>query len=132
MRVSNSSDGSKDSEVERLVRRSFSLYSDGAVTKAVQQLQAVQVIIQGQPRYDYLSQFLKTTLGDWNSERDSAGRRKFIDDVLAAATRLLESDGGHEQAAALLDSAILLYSGDSAVEEQLVRCREFRRQIGDE
>ena len=132
LRVTMSTDGSQDSELERLVRRAFSLYSDGTVSKAARELEAVRTVIEGQPRYEYLSEFLEATLRDWNSERDVASRRRFVQDVLAHAARLVEMDGGKQQAAALLDSALVLYSDDSAVEAELTRCRELRQSIAGE
>jgi hypothetical protein len=129
LKISTPSDGSSQSEVERLIRRGFDSYAAGDVAEAQGQLEAVLKIIEDDRQYACLIAFLTNTLSEWHSDRDVMARRQFVESVWDEANRYSTLPDGREQAVRMLQAAIRLYQNDAAVEAPLTKCRELLQQL---
>ena len=130
LKMAAPSDGSLESELERLIARGFDLYAQGDVGKARVTLESVRSLIQGNPRFLYLSEFLTSTLRDWDTKRDVAGRVRLIEAVLGDARSLLTRKSDAQEARDMLESTIRLYESDLAVEKQIAACRQLLAESG--
>ena len=128
LKASAPSDASLQSELQRLIRRAFDRYTEGDIIPATQQLQAVQTIIQGDAEYRYLDQFIATTLEDWSKNRNEQARRSLIENLLQQARSDLTAENP-QRAAAVLNSAMLLYQDDAAVRNEIHQVRELLLSI---
>ncbi len=126
-----SSSGSVQSEIQRLIRRTFDEHSAGDPVLAVRQLDAVLQLLQGNSEYGYLRKFLEDSRQSWRTEQEVAGRRELL---LSAMTAARNARDAAEITAAgqALGAVLLLYAQDSSVESELVQCRELLKTMSSE
>ena len=124
LKVNSPTDGSSESEVQRLVWRATESYSEGSVTVAKERLQAVQNLIADDPKYAHLNQFLMTTLQDWGKAEQVAAAKGLLNSVTTRAQRLMDSED-YATARSVLKSAILLYSDESSVAVEVAECQKL-------
>ncbi len=61
-------DGSRDVEIQRLIRRAFDRFAQGEVTQARRDLQSIGLIIDNSRHDQYLGQFIEETLTRWEDD----------------------------------------------------------------
>lgn len=122
--------GSPESEIQRLVRRSFDRFAHGDVAQARQELQAIGVMVENSRHDAYLSEFIQTTLEQWQNDTSISGRHQLLESMLANAKETID-DAPHDMTSAiqLLTSAVTLYSEDAAVADEVEECRDLLARI---
>ncbi len=128
LRITSSSNGSASSEIHRLARRAFETYSSGDPVKAKQQLQDLVVMLQNDPDYTYLRNFLSESLQNWQTEQDVAARRQVLERALEVAANAVQA-GEHDLARDVLTATIRLYEQDNSVSAEIGRCHDLMRQL---
>ena len=129
LKVSAPSDSSRDSEIQRLVRGTFDKYSGGEIATAIQQLEAVGNIIQDDPDYSFMNEFIQATLTDWMSQQNVAGRKQLLIGIANQAEKQINSASDIELARASLQAALTLYGQDASVSEELERCKKLLKDL---
>ena len=124
LRTTNSSDGSAQSEVQRLIRRAFDQYSSGDPVQAVVQIEAISAMIDGDPRYSYLHRFLQESVRQWRTDQDIDSRRHILGQVHEVAEAAI-GDDQVETARNKLQAALRIYANDNSVTEELLKCRQL-------
>ncbi|MEZ6129520.1 MAG: serine/threonine-protein kinase [Planctomycetaceae bacterium] len=128
LKLSDPSDASEQSEMQRLVRRAFERYAAGDILPATQQLQAVRTLIDGQDQYAYLADFITATLDNWSANKSNAARQAVVEEIIERAKRLL-SEGQTDDAVQTLNAANVLYQHDAAVQPQLIQIRDLLKSV---
>lgn len=124
LRTANSSDGSAQSEVQRLIRRAFDQYSSGDPIQAEVQIESISAMIDGDPRYSYLHRFLQESVRQWRTDHDIDSRRHILSQVCEVAETAVGSDQV-ETARSKLQAALRIYANDESVAEELQQCRKL-------
>lgn len=128
LRVSAPSEASEQSEIQRLVGRAFDRYQSGDTAAAREQMESVQSLIQAQPRYEYLQEFVDTTLSDWSGTSNEEVRKQLIRGVIERAQSMAaENPSG---ARSVLESTQSLYADDLAVQTELEDVRRLIEKLG--
>ncbi len=127
LKFSTPTDGSSESELQRLIARAFDMYSTGQLSEATQQLKAIQHILTDEDVY--LREFLATTLEEWNVDKSVTGRKELIQQVIDNAKSALNASGDPETAAAALQSVLVLFGNDLILEEQVNECRQLLQKL---
>lgn len=118
------SDGTVDSEIERLIAQAFELYATGQVAEARAQLQNVLRLLPEQD--SYLTDFVQQTLSSWTDEESVAGRRALLTTIIQQAkSPSLKTAELRSRVAA----AIALYQDDATVQDQVEQLRSLLRSI---
>jgi serine/threonine protein kinase len=130
LRVTVSSGPTAQSEIQRLVRRAFETYSTGNPAEAIQNLESIMSMIQGDRQYRYLRQFLLETLQQWSSEQTMVGRRRLLETVLNSARNEAREQRFHSAEDAL-QAAIAVYGTDESVAAEVNACREMLKELED-
>lgn len=124
LKVNSPTDGSPESEVQRLVRRATELYSDGRVAFAKKRLLAVQSLVDGDPNYAHLNQFLTATLSDWGKAEQVAAPKELLSSVIGRAKQMIDAKD-YQGAQSVLQSGVFLYAEESSVAEEVAECQEL-------
>lgn len=126
-------EGSQDtaSELQRLIRRAFQIFSEGDPVTAKEQLEAVRDIASQDAGNEYLSGFLLDTLEQWESDPLTTGRRELLDQLMERIKTQRDEDRNLPAARSLLESALRLYARDRAVAEQVAEMEEILKQLDD-
>ncbi len=127
LKVSTSSEATEQSEIQRLVRRSFDLYASGDTVGAVLQLKAVKAVIRRQPKYEYLEEFVSKRLTDWEGTSSEEVRRSLVSSLVDKARATAESNP--MRAVELLSSTLLLYRNDLATGKELQEAESLLKAI---
>lgn len=126
-------ESSKDeaSELQRLTRQTFEMFSNGDAVAAREQLQAVRELAAQDPRNAYLSQFLAETQDKWDKEPLTIGRKALLGRILTQAEALAKAgdQAGIDEAIRILTAARNLYSNDRGVEDQLLQVDKLMEQL---
>lgn len=128
LRTSNSSDGSAQSELQRLIRRAFETYSSGDPVRAAVEIEAIASMIQGDPRYTYLHRFLTESARQWKTDQEIQSRRHVLQHVLETAQAAVHNDQ-IATARAKLQAALSIYESDDSVAEELAQCRQLLQTL---
>ena len=126
-------EGSRDEEIQRLIRQAFDRFTHGNVVQARAELQSLAIMVANSDRDSYLSEFIETTLTQWAGDTSIRGRHALLASVLKEA----QDDRSDSRACMeLLESALTLYGDDPMVAEEIGECRELladiRRQSAQE
>lgn len=124
LKITSSSDGTEESEIQRLVRGAFETWASGNPVDAEARLRAVLDMIQTDDNYAYLSRFLTDSLKQWTTDQDVAGRRSVLKKAINAATTAIQQ-GNPDTARTILQAALRLYENDASVETELQQCRDL-------
>lgn len=122
-------DGSKDSEVQRLIRRAFDRFAQGEVTEARQELQSVGVLVGNSRATQYLGEFIQETLLQWEDDTSIRGRHQLLASALSEARGASADPKKSETAVQILESALQLYGDDEAVASEVEECRQLLESI---
>ncbi|MCH2202209.1 MAG: serine/threonine protein kinase [Fuerstiella sp.] len=122
-------DGSKDSEIQRMVRRAFDHFARGNVTRANADLNAVASLIENSTQDGFLHTFILETLERWKKDKSVTGRQKFLKETLDEAKLAIGHPERSDTAISLLDSVLQLYEDDDAVAAEIEYCIELKKQI---
>jgi serine/threonine-protein kinase len=126
-------EGSRDEEIQRLIRQAFDRFTHGNVVQARAELQSLAIMVANRDRDTYLSEFIETTLTQWAGDTSIRGRHALLASVLKEAQ---EDRSDSRACMELLESALTLYGDDPMVTEEIGECRELladiRRQSAQE
>lgn len=122
-------DGSRDSEIERLIRQAFERFAKGDVAQAREQLESVGVLVGNSRQDRYLREFIEETLEQWEGDTSIRGRHQLLATALNEARGYLNDPKLKDTAERILESAVQLYGSDQAVEAEIQQCRELLAQI---
>ena len=127
LRKRSFSDGSTQSEVQRLISQAFETWNKGDVGAARERLLDVERLLTDQDAY--LRSFIRQTLDEWREDPRIAGRKEMLREILREA-RSSQRDGQEiQQAAERLRSLIRIYGADQAVAMEVRKCRELLTQL---
>ena len=129
LQMTASSDGSAESELQQLIRRSFQLYAEGDVAQARERLAAVASLIAADEEDDFLGGFIQETLSQWRDDVSVIGRRQLLLDILADARQAASDPGVLATSLEKLQSAVTLYEKDTAVAEEVQKCRDLAAEL---
>ena len=118
LKVDAPTDDSAESEIRRLVSQATKAFADKRVAEARSQLQAVQMIIRGDPHYTYLSSFIRDTLAEWDSQTDQVAPRLLLQDSISQAVGL-DSIFVHVHHCLLYTNVLLLLANHMQLTAQL-------------
>ena len=119
--------GSRDSEIQRLVRRAFDRFAQGHVTQARAELKSVGIVLARSCPDGYLAEFINATLTKWEGDTSIKGRRQLLTSILNEARRAEPNSAA--AAAELLQSTLMLYQEDAAVAGEIDECRRLLEGI---
>ena len=119
-------DGSRDAEIQRLIRHAFDRFAHGDVDQARAELQSVANMVANSRHDTYLGEFIESTLTHWAGDTSIQGRHQLLASVLKE-TQGYRSDP--QLAMELLQSALTLYGDDPTVEEEIGQCRDLLEVI---
>ena len=129
LNLTDAPESSEEWEVFRLVRRTFDRYSQGEIIEARAQLQDILQIIQADPRYAILTDFLRRTEAEWSHDRNTEARRSLLEDKCREAEQMAQTPDKAETAVQLLQATIRLYRDDAAVAAQITECEQLIDRI---
>lgn len=132
LEVSSPTDGSAESEIQRLVRQATEDYLDGQFAEAKSQLLAVRMITNGDSEYAYLNEFISETLAKWEEQKDEAAPRVLLQSIIDQATLLIDGNSDSLRAQELLQAGIDLYASQASVAEEVEACRQLLNRISAE
>ncbi|MCA9035660.1 MAG: serine/threonine protein kinase [Planctomycetaceae bacterium] len=130
LNVTSSTNGTAQSEIQRVIRRAFEMRALGDTDGAEKQIRAVMGVIKSDDRNIFLRQFLSESLQKWRSAEDIAGRQSLIEECLARA----EDARNHleiDLARSILQSVIELYGNDPSVFDIVSQCRSLLETLPD-
>ena len=125
LKIASPTDSSADSEIQRLVAQATDAYVTGRVAEATSQLNAVKMIISGDPQYAYLNTFIDRTLEEWGGQQDDAPPRLLLQNLIRQATQLLQQDPDSKRARDMLQAGIQLYADEASVANEVDACRQL-------
>jgi serine/threonine protein kinase len=134
LRADPESSDDESSELQRLIRRAFDMFSSGDAVAAREQLQAVRELAAQDRRNEYLSRFLNETQEKWDKEPLTVGRKTLLGRILTEAEALTKSGdrSAVESAVKRLTAAQQLYANDRAVDEELKQIETLLKQLKTE
>lgn len=127
LKVSDPSEASQQSEVQRLIRRALDRYASGDAVTAGRELEAVLAITKGQTQYAYLNEFVKTTLSNWSGTSNEQVRRSLVSGLFDEAQALAEDQP--ENAIVLIKSTLLLYKDDITVGDEVRQLQQLLQEL---
>lgn len=131
LKVNSPTDGSAESEIQRLIRKATNSYLEGSVTVACERLEAVKHITDGDPAYEYLNGFLTDTLAEWKQEDQVAAPKQLLSQIVDKAKQQMQTDGGAGAARSILEAGILLYGEEPSVATEVAECRELLNSLAE-
>ena len=128
-------DGSKDSEIQRLIRRAFDRFAQADVAQARIDLKSVAALVNSSGSDRYLVEFIDSTLKKWEVDTSIKGRHELLASVLDEAREAARHPESAGSAKELLACTLTLYENDAAVTDEIEECRrllaEIRSQVTD-
>lgn len=118
-------DGTAETEIQRLIADAFARYANGAVVESIEQLQAIRDLLTADD--EFLRDFLNETIKSWNEDQRVTGRKALLKQIIARAEAA--SDGKSEEAINQLRATISLYGDDVSVAAEVDHCRALLNRI---
>ena len=119
LRADRDSSATAESEIQRLIRRTFDLYNDGDAATAREQLNLILDVAKSDPRNAYLVEFLIATLKRWDGKTLSNGRDELFEMVIGRVKSAAGNPEELQAARAALQATVTLYESDPAVQKQV-------------
>lgn len=127
LRKRSFSDGSSQSEVQRLISQAFQTWNEGDVGAARNRLADVERLLTD--RDSYLKTFIRQTLDEWEEDPRIAGRRQMLRQILKEARTARDAGQSLQPTAQRLRSLINIYGDDQAVAIEVQICRDLLTQL---
>ena len=127
LRKRSFSDGSTQSEVQRLISQAFQTWNDGDVGAARARLLDVERLLTD--RDAYLRSFIRQTLDEWREDPRIAGRKEMLREILREARSSQQDEQEIDRTAERLRSLINIYGEDQTVAIEVQKCRELLTQL---
>jgi len=128
LRADRESSATADSEIQRIIRKTFDLYNEGDAATAREQLNLILVVAESDASNAYLVEFLNATLKQWDGKTLSNGR----DELFAMVIGRVKSAAGDpelQSAKAALQAAVTLYENDPAVQKQVQEAKQLLKSL---
>ena len=129
LRADRDSSATADSEIQRLIRKTFDLYNEGDAATAREQLRLIRDVAKSDPRNAYLVEFLDATLNQWDGKPLANGR----DELFAMVIGRVKSVAGDPEklpaAEAALQAAVTLYESDQTVQKQVEEAKQLLKSL---
>jgi hypothetical protein len=119
--------GTRDSEIQRLIRKAFARFASGEIVQARAELQSIRHLVNNSLQDQYLGIFIQQTLDRWEEDTSLQGRKLVIQEIIAEAmdSRPNAADYTRE----LLQAAETLYGDDPAVADLVAECRQMLKEL---
>lgn len=132
LRADKDSSATADSEIQRLIRKTFDLYNEGEAASAREHLNLIHDVVKSDPRNEYLAEFLATTLQQWDGKPLANGRDELLESVVGRFKSAADNPEKLSAARAALKAAVLLYENDAAVQKQVEEARQLLKSLPKE
>jgi len=119
LRADKNSSATAETEIHRIIRKTFDQYNDGDAAIAREQLRLILEVVEADPRNNYLTEFLNKTLEQWDGEPLSNGRDELFAQVLAQANAVSNDPAKTEASRTALQALVELYKNDETVRNQV-------------
>ncbi len=129
LRADRDSSATAESELQRLIRRTFDLYNDGDAATARAQLKLILEVAKSSPRNAYLVEYLTTKLKEWDEKPLSNGRDELFAMVIGRVKSAADNPGNLPAAKAALAAAVTLYENDPAVQMQVDEAKRLLKSL---
>ena len=129
LRADKDSSATAETEIHRIIRKTFDLYNDGDAATACEQLRLILDIVQADPRNVYLSEFLTKTLEQWDGKPLSNGRDELFARILAQAGSATHDQVQAKAARTALQALVALYENDTTVRNQVDQARALLKSL---
>ncbi len=125
LRADKDSSATAETEINRVIRKTFDQYNDGDAAIAREQLRLILNVVEADPRNTYLTEFLTKTLEQWDGKPLSNGRDELFARVLAQANAAGNDPAKTKASRSALQALIELYKNDETVREQVVLAKSL-------
>ena len=132
LRADRDGSATADSEIQRLIRKTFDLYNEGDAASAREQLNLIHDVVKPDPRNVYLVEFLTTTLKQWDGKPLANGRDELLEMVIGRLKSATDNPEKLSAARLALKAAVMLYEHDAAVQEQVEEARQLLKSLPKE
>ena len=129
--TTTSSNGSAQSELQRVIRQAFETRASGNPVDAEIQIRAILAMLTTDDENGYVRQFLQTSLEQWRSAEDIAGRQQLIQLSIDRA-RIALNAHQPDKARLTLQGVIDLYRHDQSLNDILNDCRKMLKSLPEE
>jgi serine/threonine-protein kinase len=129
LRADGDGSATAESELQRLIRKSFDLYNDGDAANATAQLKLILEVARSNPRNAYLVEYLTEKLKDWDGMPLSNGRDELIAMVIGRVKSATDNPENLHAATAALEAAVTLYKDDPAVQQQVEEAKQLLESL---
>ncbi len=117
--------GTRQSEIQRLIRRAFDRFASGETEQARRELSSVLRLVDNSLEDEFLAAFIRDTLEQWKQDTSIAGRQIVLRGLLRDARDAAASPLTVESAIHILESALVLYGNDTSLQTEVDECRRL-------
>jgi len=129
LRADSNSSASAESEIQRLIRRTFDMYNDGDAATAREQLRLILDVARSDPQNGFLVEFLETTLKQWDGKLLANGRDELFANLIGRMEAAANDPENLKTAKAALKAAVMLYEHDEAVQSQVAEAHKLLESL---
>jgi serine/threonine protein kinase len=125
LRADSRSSASAESEIQRLIRKTFDLYNDGDAATARDQLRLILDVARSDDRNVFLVEFLESTLKQWDGKPLANGRDELLGMLMSRVTVAADDPDELKTARDALEAAVIIYRNDEAVQKQVQEAQQL-------
>jgi serine/threonine protein kinase len=129
LRADSNSSASAESEIQRLIRRTFDLYNDGDAATAREHLRLILDVARSDPQNNFLVEFLEATLKQWDGKLLANGRDELFANLIGRVKATADDPANRKTCKAALQAAVILYQHDEAVQSQVEEARQLLKSF---
>lgn len=122
--------GTRDSEIQRLIRKAFTRFASGEIVQARAELKSILHLVNNSRQDQYLGQFIEETLERWEEDTSLHGRQLVMQEIIRQAKESKPHAADYSRE--LLMAAETLYGDDPAVADLVAECRQLLKKIHDQ
>ena len=128
LNLTSSSNGSAQSELQRIIRRAFETRASGNPVEAEKQVLAILAMMSTDDDNEFIKAFLRKSLAQWQSAEDIAGRTQLIEFAVIRANQAFTAHQP-QNARETLQGVLDLYGEDETVAKSIAQCRELLAKL---
>ena len=129
LRMAIPTTGTRDTEIQRLIRKAFTRFAAGEIVQARAELKSIHHLVNNSLQDEYLGTFIEETLERWAEDTSLIGRNLIMQEIITQAKD--SSENSPEYARELLRAGETLYGDDPSVAEQVAECRRLQEALPD-
>jgi len=119
--------GTRDSEIQRLIRKAFARFTSGEIVQARAELQSILHLVNNSLQDEYLVIFINETLERWEEDTSLYGRKLLMQEIIKQAKDA--NPAAADFARELLMAGETLYGDDPAVADLVAECRQLKEGL---